>query len=71
MQRTAGANCSRNQQPTEEKAMHEKEYLTNAKKILSPEYIFQFLKDSNDQRRKDIQLERAVEVLSMDYINLN
>lgn len=51
--------------------MNEKEYLTNAKKILSPEYVFQFLKDSNDQRRKDIQLERAVEVLSMDYINLN
>lgn len=41
--------------------------------IISPEQVFQFLKDDQEQRRQEIRLEDAIRRLSMEssVLNLN
>ncbi len=41
------------------------------KPIVSAEAVFQFLKDINEQRQKEIRLEESVRRLSMDVRTLN
>ena len=41
------------------------------KAIISPEQIFQFMCDAQDQRIKEIRLEDAIRRLSMDVSTLN
>lgn len=48
-----------------------KEKTPTIKAILSPEQVFQFLSDINDQKQRDIRLEECVRRLSMDVSTLN
>lgn len=41
------------------------------KPIVSAEAVFQFIKDINEQRQKEVRLEEAVKRLSMDFSTLN
>lgn len=41
------------------------------KAILSPEQVFQFLLDINEQRQREIRIEDCVRRISMDVSTLN